>query len=348
MTNLPPEDQPGEQPGEQPGTAPEPGQQPAPGYQQEQQVPAQYPIGGAYPAAPQQPAAYGTPAYGAAPGPITAKPTAGGLAITALVVGIVAFISGWAPFFGLVVGLVGLVLGIITIVKGRGRGFGITAIILSAIAIITNIVIIALLATLIPWITNQVEDLTYPSDDPYPSIEVPPNGEFEVQTISTPCYTFDGPAGFINNQSAADAAMCMTQLELWGEMAPDGTFTNTGVGAVYGSVGVEAVSAETAALLSPDGTIATMIESLQADYFPSLGTVENLIEPYTLDGVEANLSRIVSDAEFTQTKAVLLAFSPSVYPTGAGDVSFFVVSFVIPDDTGDEVIQAVLDSWRWA
>ena len=96
------------------------------------------------PAAPTAPAAPNPYAGGFAP------ELPKGLAIAALVVSIIAFLTGLAPFLGGVLALVGLILGIVALVKVKkgtaaGKGMGITAIVLSSLALIANIVMSLLL-----------------------------------------------------------------------------------------------------------------------------------------------------------------------------------------------------------
>lgn len=84
------------------------------------------------------------------PTPITQNNGPGGLAITALVIGIVAFVLGWVPIFGLLAGIAGIVLGILALRQPRGKGFGIAALILSGIAVITGILMTLLLFAWLP------------------------------------------------------------------------------------------------------------------------------------------------------------------------------------------------------
>jgi uncharacterized membrane protein len=84
----------------------------------------------------------------AAPAPHPAGPT-NGLAIAALVVGIVAIISGWIPFWGLIVGIAAIVLGILGLRKAGGKGMAIAGLVTGALGalwglVITAFVIIAL------------------------------------------------------------------------------------------------------------------------------------------------------------------------------------------------------------
>lgn len=73
--------------------------------------------------------------------PASSNGPTNGLAIAALVVGIVAVISGWAPFWGLIVGAAAVVLGIIALKKKTGKGMAIAGIITGAIAAIWSLVV---------------------------------------------------------------------------------------------------------------------------------------------------------------------------------------------------------------
>lgn len=129
--------QPGwEQPGaaQQPDAAQQPGAQPAWGQQGAAQPPA-----GAQPAWGQQ-AAGAPPAAGA---------STDGVAIAAVVIGILSLLVSWIPFvglLGLVGGIIGLVLGFVA--RGRikrrntpGNGAAITGIVTSALAVVVSIVV---------------------------------------------------------------------------------------------------------------------------------------------------------------------------------------------------------------
>jgi hypothetical protein len=62
----------------------------------------------------------------------TAPATSNGLAIAALIVGIVAGILGWIPFAGLVAGIVAIVLGVLALRKGQSKVLAIVGIVLGA------------------------------------------------------------------------------------------------------------------------------------------------------------------------------------------------------------------------
>lgn len=79
-----------------------------------------------------------------APTPGTGGTTTNGLAIAAMIVGIVAVISGWAPFWGVVVGIAAIVLGIIGLKRPGGRGMAITGIITGAVGALWSLIVTAL------------------------------------------------------------------------------------------------------------------------------------------------------------------------------------------------------------
>ncbi|GEK85899.1 DUF4190 domain-containing protein [Microbacterium aerolatum] len=76
------------------------------------------------------------------PAPISQSPGAGGLAIAALIVGIFAFLLGWVPVIGFTLAVAGIVLGILAVRRPRGKAFGITAIVLSALGALAGLLLV--------------------------------------------------------------------------------------------------------------------------------------------------------------------------------------------------------------
>lgn len=64
-----------------------------------------------------------------------------GLAITALVLGIVAFFLGWTGILGLILGVLAVVFGIIALVQKQSKGMGIAGLVLGSIALVTALFI---------------------------------------------------------------------------------------------------------------------------------------------------------------------------------------------------------------
>lgn len=101
------------------------------------ETPAPVPETASTPITPTSPASVPTPA--------TTAPPAGqtnGLAIAALVVGIVAVVSGWIPFWGLLVGATAVVLGILGLKKATGKGMAIAGIITGALGALWGLVVV--------------------------------------------------------------------------------------------------------------------------------------------------------------------------------------------------------------
>jgi hypothetical protein len=110
-----------------------------------------YPSNQPYGQAPQQ-----NPSYGQYPdqggygyqAPVQEKK---GLAITALVLGIVAFVLGVIPgigFLSFILGPLAIIFGIIALIKKQKKGMSITGIVLGALGVIAAIVITAIIATI--------------------------------------------------------------------------------------------------------------------------------------------------------------------------------------------------------
>ena len=71
------------------------------------------------------PQGYGAPA-----------PEPKGLAITALILGIIGLVLLWVPILGALLGLVGLILGIIALKKRQSKGLSLTGLITGGVALI--------------------------------------------------------------------------------------------------------------------------------------------------------------------------------------------------------------------
>ncbi len=282
-----------------------------------------------------------------------------GVAIAGLIIGIIAFVTGWIPIFGFILGGIGIVLGIIAVRASLRRGFGIAALVLSGLAVVTNIfIIIALVVTVPGAVTTAAHDAQVRADETNARTQAeqdaqntkdaePGPEEVSGHSIITPCYSVQGPAAFINNQSSASTQDCVTTLELWGEVSPDGTIVNTGVGTILGQVSVEPIRLATSETWAATGNLDGVVDYIAVDYLPQMGEVISLREPVMLEDSAANISRVDSNAVLTKTKAIIVGFAPHSYDTSQGPVQLFVISIVTPYDNGDELIDAVVDSWEW-
>lgn len=115
------------------------------------------------------PQGYGPPqAYGPAPG-YPAAPVGqqtNGLAVAALVVGVIALVICWVPFVGALTGIVGLGLGIAALVRssrlgGNGRGAAVAGTVLSGLALLAGIVITSIAISLFGTVVDCADpDLT--------------------------------------------------------------------------------------------------------------------------------------------------------------------------------------------
>ena len=114
------------------------------------------------------------------PAPVAAttiKPSSG-IAIAALVVGIVAFISGLAPVWGLIAGAAAVGLGILALVKRQNKVLAIIGAALGGIAFITSLITTLALAAVI---TNS-----QPSTVPPPTVSETATEPSEMPTEAAP------------------------------------------------------------------------------------------------------------------------------------------------------------------
>ncbi len=167
------------------------------------------------------------------------------------------------------------------------------------------------------------------------------------QPVRTHCWSYEGPKAFVNNVSSDQEEHCHGALELWGEVV-DGAVVPTGVGAVYGQVSVEPVRVATSEAWGVGTDLGGAVDLLADSYFAENGSILNLHEATTLDGVPANITRVEGTFEETRTKAFITAFAPERFASGTDEVQFFVIAIVTPYDNGDELIEQVTGTWTWS
>ncbi|MBC9927964.1 MULTISPECIES: hypothetical protein [unclassified Leucobacter] len=134
---------------------------------------------------PQQPQPVYQPSSSSAPpvpGLAVGAPVAKGLAIAALVVGIVAFLSGLVPIWGIIVGVVGVALGVIALVKGQPKGLALTGTILAGVAVVASIIATIIAGAFTAAVVDTVEKQTsvtseIPGEDAAATDEDPPASE---------------------------------------------------------------------------------------------------------------------------------------------------------------------------
>jgi hypothetical protein len=231
--------------------------------------------------------------------------------------------------------------------RGR-RSLVVVALSLAGLAAAIGVIVVSApaihgLMNIASYRSDHSDEATTSTDDP----DADKSTDLKLVTFSTPCFSFDIPEEFIDNQSDVGDQACWAKRQGWGEMDASGTVTYTGFGSIWDQVLVEPILTEQSSTWASDGKVRTLVAYLETAYFPQLGEIISLEEPFTLDGVPANLTRFDSAAAHTQTKATLVVKAPSPYRTPNGDVQFFLITFVVVDERGDEIIDALVDSWRW-
>ena len=90
--------------------------------------------------------------YGVAPNFANPVPSAKGFALAALIVGIAAFLTGWTPVLGVLLGITAVVLGIVALVRRQRKGMAITGLALGAVALVVSLVMsFVVLAVVANW-----------------------------------------------------------------------------------------------------------------------------------------------------------------------------------------------------
>ncbi|RLP75941.1 DUF4190 domain-containing protein [Mycetocola tolaasinivorans] len=125
--------------------APPPPEQPPYSQPQYAQSP-QYPQNGQYPPSQNAPA-----------------PVAKGIAITALIIGIVALLLSFLPVVGIMVGAIAVIVGIVALVMRQPKRFGLTGLILGAVAVIINVLVTVLFSLLAGSFVKEYDRLQSPA-----------------------------------------------------------------------------------------------------------------------------------------------------------------------------------------
>lgn len=159
--------------------------------------------------------------------PPLAPPTAGRrLALAALILGICAFVLGWVPFLGILLGAAAVVVGILALVKRQKRAFAITGISLGAVGLISSIVASAffgfVLANLDTIVTAAQEQSSAPSVVPSESAPEPSDAPEEAaapaSTVDLTAFAEADAATFAAIAADADAHVG-EQLVIYGEVS---------------------------------------------------------------------------------------------------------------------------------
>jgi len=98
-------------------------------------------------------------AYGAPPVVYPPAQPTNGLAVAALVVGILAFLGSLVPILGIgaiLLGVVGVILGIVGLTKHYGKGMAIAGVVLSAIALIIGSIQLAVVGVFANRVTQTI------------------------------------------------------------------------------------------------------------------------------------------------------------------------------------------------
>lgn len=107
-----------------------------------------------------------TPAAAPAPVQPTQPTEAKGLAVAALVVGIVAFLSGWAPIWGMIVGIAAVVLGILALKKRQNKAMSVVGLVLGAIGLVSSLIFTLMWAAVLssPTVQDAVKNQSSQSE----------------------------------------------------------------------------------------------------------------------------------------------------------------------------------------
>lgn len=140
------------------------------------------------------------------PLPPSAQPSSRpvGLAIAALIVGIVAFLSGWVPVLGLLAGGVSVALGAIALAKKQSAGMAITGLILGGLAFLTSLVTTIIMIVSIGAAGSQTNISEAPGSAAEQTDEAAPEEPEPAAPVESEAGTRDNPASLGSTTTTRD------------------------------------------------------------------------------------------------------------------------------------------------
>jgi len=171
------------------------------------------------------------PAYRTATAPLPPPPQrqAAGLALAALIVGIVAFILGWIPVFGAVVGIVAVILGILALRKHQSKGRALTGVILGVIGVLASISMLFVSFALVNTVSDtaaSTETVEATTSEPVAEAE-PSAAPVEVVPVEEVAPVPETPAVPVEYSSALTKAesyssmMNLSKLGVFGQLTSE-------------------------------------------------------------------------------------------------------------------------------
>jgi len=317
----------------------------------------------AYQAAPYQPAPASYPAAGPYAPPPSGPSTRQGIATTALVLGIIALLSGWIPTWGVVIGVTTIILAVVALAKKQSKGMAISGLVMGVVGAIESIaVIVAILVAANNVIDDDFYHMTLPpdyDDSPVTLGTVPSDGLYITEQA------FGEEPGDQNVwwyvvylENPQDVTLAPTEITV-DALAADGTVLESswayqtvapGNSAIVGNfwdIGDATVDAITVTGPGPDGSLASPFDgalifsdpSVETDAYSTTvtGTVTSEVSANVYGGNVAIVARDEAGTIIGGATAYLQAIEPGesvavdarfYYPLPSGvTLEYFTSSF---------------------
>ncbi|WP_146080771.1 DUF4190 domain-containing protein [Pseudoclavibacter sp. RFBB5] len=139
-------------------------------------------------------------------------PVARGLAIAALIVGIVAFFTSLIPIFGIIVALAAIALGITALIRRQPKGFAVTGLALGAVALVTAIVAALVVGVFTTAVVETAEEATAVTAAPAP--ETNGSDTDQQDAVAADQGTRDNPYPLGTTISSADWDVVINSVQL--------------------------------------------------------------------------------------------------------------------------------------
>lgn len=195
------------------------------------------------------------------------------LAITALVVGIVAFVSGVAPFWGILAGVAAIVLGALALRKRQHKAMSIIGIVGGALAAITSLITTIMLIAGLAAAGSAIDEATgtnvvnEQSSDADPAADAPVAGSQGTRDNPLPAgSTIESQdwAVTIGATNTDVTALVLDANMFNDEPAPGNVFIQVPVSATYNGAGSGTILEVSVAYVTGDGTVVNSFDTFIA------------------------------------------------------------------------------------
>jgi len=248
-----------------------------------------------------------------------------GLAITALVLGLIALVTGWIPVWGILLGAIAIIFGIVALAKRQSKGMAIGGLVTGAIGALTSVVVLVVIIIAAKAAEDALGEVDWSNYDTRPHVTLGPTpvdgGLVVTEQAFAPLSWDDSGAWYVvilNNPDDAEY-----------------TFAEVIVNALDASGNVVATSANYPSLAPGDSAISGAFYDLDGADIAAL----EVLGP-SIDGLSGEPGAVIEVSELTATSDDYSTRVSGTVTSPAADLDFGAAITVVARDASGSIIGA--------